>query len=312
MNSAREITTALKGRWHGRYGMVCCPAHKDRTPSCKVTDGDKRPIFHCFAGCHWKDVVNAVEDMGLLPKWKPARESCPTTQKKNDEPDFTRWHPDVAKKRGWAFEIWQKTSGIKNTLGERYFQSRGITISLPSCIRFHPGLKDKETGRVWPAIVIGYLSYHGDFDGIQRILIDPQTAGKAPVKAPKLSLGTFPGGMMRFANISIPANHNPFFGEVGITEGPEDGLSVMQMFDVPVWAAGAGEKMALADLPPLLDGLFIYADNGTQGKRLAKKALSAHVGNVRSRDGIPAASIIYPEPEYDDFNSQLQKIGVVS
>jgi hypothetical protein len=27
---AREIVRALRGQWHGKYGMACCPAHHDR------------------------------------------------------------------------------------------------------------------------------------------------------------------------------------------------------------------------------------------------------------------------------------------
>ena len=30
--NAIELTKALKGRWHGRGGMACCPAHRDTTP----------------------------------------------------------------------------------------------------------------------------------------------------------------------------------------------------------------------------------------------------------------------------------------
>lgn len=307
--NAREITSALKGRWHGRYGMVCCPAHKDRTPSCKISDGDQRPVFHCFAGCHWKDVVHAVEDMGLLPKWEPNRKSKPVETISKQEPKFTRKHPDVMKKRKWAWRIWCEAEKIQRTLGEQYFISRGITIRLPGCIRFHKGLKDNSTGNVWPAIVIAYTSYEGDFDGIQRIFIDPLTAKKASISNAKLSLGTFPGGMMRFADIERPNDNQPFYGELGICEGPEDALSITQMFDVPVWSAGAGEKMALANLPSPLDALYIYCDNGSAGKRLADKALNAHVDKVRKKDAVPQIFKIWPEQQFGDFNDRLQTMG---
>lgn len=307
--SAQSITKSLKGRWHGRYGMVCCPAHQDRTPSCKISDGDERPIVHCFAGCHWKDVVHAIEDMGLLPKWEPNRQSKPVVQNPKQEPEFTRKHPDVMKKRKWAWRIWCEAETVQGTLGEQYFIGRGITVRLPGCIRFHKGLKDNLTGKIWPAIVIAYTSYEGDFDGIQRIFIDPENAKKAPIPNAKLSLGTFPGGMMRFSEIEVPNDINPYFGELGICEGPEDALSVMEMFNVPVWAAGAGEKMALANLPKILDALYIYADNGKAGSILAKKALSAHVLNVRKKDGIPQIFIITPEQEFDDFNEKHQAMN---
>ena len=67
MTDARSITKVLpNGRWHGSYGMACCPAHDDRTPSLKITDGDYAPLLKCFAGCDSSDVAAALRDMGLL------------------------------------------------------------------------------------------------------------------------------------------------------------------------------------------------------------------------------------------------------
>ena len=34
MSRAKAITTALRGSWRGGYGMIPCPAHDDREPSC--------------------------------------------------------------------------------------------------------------------------------------------------------------------------------------------------------------------------------------------------------------------------------------
>ena len=47
--NAREITATLKGRWYSNHGMIQCPAHEDRTPSCKTWDGSDGPLFHCYA-----------------------------------------------------------------------------------------------------------------------------------------------------------------------------------------------------------------------------------------------------------------------
>jgi hypothetical protein len=34
---AREITGALRGRWHGGYGMALCPSHDDEsTPALEL------------------------------------------------------------------------------------------------------------------------------------------------------------------------------------------------------------------------------------------------------------------------------------
>lgn len=43
-----------------------CPFHEDRRPSLSVGLGrDGRVLLRCWAGCHWRDVV---ESMGLSPR----------------------------------------------------------------------------------------------------------------------------------------------------------------------------------------------------------------------------------------------------
>ena len=67
--NAQEITKALGGRWHGAYGMARCPAHDDRDPSLSVRDGvDGEPVFHCFAGCDWRNIKDVLRAKGILPE----------------------------------------------------------------------------------------------------------------------------------------------------------------------------------------------------------------------------------------------------
>jgi hypothetical protein len=60
--TARDLTLALRGRWHGNSGKVRCPCHDDRTPSMSVRDGDEpgRILVHCFAGCQSEDIINEL------------------------------------------------------------------------------------------------------------------------------------------------------------------------------------------------------------------------------------------------------------
>ncbi len=42
---------------------ACCPAHEDTIPSLVVSESDSRPgepVFHCFAGCQWTEIVEAL------------------------------------------------------------------------------------------------------------------------------------------------------------------------------------------------------------------------------------------------------------
>ena len=47
----RVIVERLGGEWQRSGGMCRCPAHDDRTPSLSVRPGERRLLFHCFAGC---------------------------------------------------------------------------------------------------------------------------------------------------------------------------------------------------------------------------------------------------------------------
>jgi putative DNA primase/helicase len=74
--SAREIAAKLKGETRpdgsGNYACRCPgPSHKngDANPSLSVKDGNNgRPVFFCHAGCDFRDIVVALEHMGVLPR----------------------------------------------------------------------------------------------------------------------------------------------------------------------------------------------------------------------------------------------------
>ncbi len=54
-----NVRPAGPGRWTAR-----CPVHEDRHPSLIVSENEARPgepVVHCFAGCHWADVKDALK-----------------------------------------------------------------------------------------------------------------------------------------------------------------------------------------------------------------------------------------------------------
>src|SRR3984893_13018526 len=42
--TAAQLTRALGGRWHGRYGTARCLVHDDRSPSLSIVDGNEGPV----------------------------------------------------------------------------------------------------------------------------------------------------------------------------------------------------------------------------------------------------------------------------
>ena len=46
--------------------MTHCPAHDDRTPSLSVKERlGRRPLLHCFAGCDYEHIHNALDLLGV-------------------------------------------------------------------------------------------------------------------------------------------------------------------------------------------------------------------------------------------------------
>lgn len=63
LNQLHKVRKSGPDSW-----MACCPAHDDRTPSLRVTEGsDGHILIHCFAGCSAMDVMGAAGlEMGEL------------------------------------------------------------------------------------------------------------------------------------------------------------------------------------------------------------------------------------------------------
>lgn len=90
----------------------------------------------------------------------------------------------------------------------------------------------------------------------------------------KFSLGRVLGGAIRLG----PASRSLL-----VTEGLEDGLSLLQTLGRPVWvAAGAGMLPAMR-LPDMVEAVVIGADNDTTGQIASSLALSLST-SVRSKE----------------------------
>ncbi len=65
--TAQQIATELGGaKRSGEGWQALCPAHKDRTPSLSVSDGDGgKVLFRCHAGCEQSAVLDALKARGL-------------------------------------------------------------------------------------------------------------------------------------------------------------------------------------------------------------------------------------------------------
>ncbi|MDH5327989.1 MAG: phage/plasmid primase, P4 family [Gammaproteobacteria bacterium] len=63
-----EIAERLNARRCGTYWMARCPAHDDKNPSLKISEGENgNTLAHCFAGCAFGEVVDSSRVYGIEP-----------------------------------------------------------------------------------------------------------------------------------------------------------------------------------------------------------------------------------------------------
>lgn len=265
MSDARTLTSALCGKWHGRYGLACCPAHGDRRPSLTLADAsDGRLLLDCKAGCSFLDLLTALRVRGLVDRQARPQppDLCEMARRRAED------EAEAVKREKQVLSVWRESIPVHGTIAETYLRGRGITCPLPDTLRFHPVCWHASAQRL-PALV-------ARVDGLPRLAVHrtylrTDGTGKADVDPPKAMLGAALGGALRVAD-------GP--GALVVAEGLETALSLSSgLLRVPatVWAALSAPGVAGLRLP---DGiphkLTIAPDGDTAGRdaahRLAERA----------------------------------------
>jgi hypothetical protein len=288
MTTARQITAALKGRWHGRYGMASCPSHPDgKTPALKISDDPCKSDgidLHCFGGCPWRTVKSDLVRRGILEKWRPS--NGPSYPKLKFSDDNSK--PQDNDNYETAKETWQAT----DTLNDTYLvEARGLQPPWPKWLRYHGALKHAPTGLVFPCLVAGVVDGTGKFTAIHRTYLKLDGSGKAGVDPQKMALGALQDGTVRLGQA----------GKVlGLAEGIETGLSAQQLFEIPVWCV-LGRRFDAVTIPDEVIEVQIFADRGEEGEQAAQQAKD-HFLNMGKR-----IAVRRPPQGCDDWNDALPK-----
>ena len=136
-----EFPLSPRAKRNGNGYIDHCPAHEDKNPSLSINYApDGKLLLHCFAGCSFEEIINAA---GI----KCTSEKKLTRSLKNDVPDNAS-----EKNYQRAKDIWNETIPLKGTLGEKYYNSRELTIWSED-IRYHNSLYEAETKGKLPGVV---------------------------------------------------------------------------------------------------------------------------------------------------------------
>jgi hypothetical protein len=189
---------------------------------------------------------------------------------------------DHARRLGYARRIWSETTALTSTLAEIYLGHRKLHAPDGEVVRFHSQCPRKtETGtEQLPAMVAKMVDpLTGAFAGVHRTFLLPDGSGKVPDQA-KMMLGG--AGVIR-----LSADEHVTTG-LGITEGIENGLSIIQAAGwSPVWACGSAASIAKL---PVLDGiecLTIFADADQPGMVAARECAARWIAANREVQIIP-------------------------
>ncbi|HBD89714.1 MAG TPA: hypothetical protein DEF16_14320 [Gemmobacter sp.] len=292
MTAAERITRALRGRWHGRYGLALCPAHANtRTPALSLADaGDGRLLARCHAGCSFAAILEALQGLGLVEgtgHYAPPSAADLARIREAEE-------AEARKREAQARNLWQDARPIPGTMAETYLRTRGISCPLPEVLRFHPECWHGPTARRWPALVA--LVEGCDRLAVHRTYLRPDGQGKAAVEPVKMMLGATAGGAVRLVQAE---------GPLVVAEGIETALSLASgLLRTPakIWAALSAPGIAalrLSDLP----GRLIVATDGDEAGRTAGNKLAGRATALGWQVSI------LPAPDGRDWNDILTLKG---
>lgn len=205
---------------------------------------------------------------------------------------------EAERRRGTARRMWLAGAAeLSGTPVAHYLAGRGIILAelaqQPGALRFHPDLFNRESGRPWPAMVAAIVGPDGRQAATHRTWLARDGAGawrKAPLRDPKMTLGSYTGGHIPLARGSSGKKlaQAPAGEPVAIAEGIETALSVaIACPELRVLASVSLANMARLLLPPAVREVILCADNdppdspATRGLQRAVDAFAAQGRAVR-------------------------------
>ena len=313
---SKIIGQAIPLKLRGQHHVGLCPFHQERTPSFTITDA--RGIYHCFGcqtsgdaitwmteyhGMSFGEATSYLAELsglhlrGPVPR-KPARGFKEQRLKQNA--DHGNQH-----KAKLAARIWNEAQPIPDTLAERYLRGRGLTLELPTCLRFHPACKHAPSGQILPAMIAAVIGADGRVIAIHRTYLRECEDGrvvKAQVEPAKMMLGSIAGGACRLA----PATERMALGT-----GIETSLSFQQLSGLPIWSALSDGGLEKVILPPLQVGAEVIIaadlDPGGQGEAAAFRAADRLTAEGRT------VKVVLPPAQNGenklDFNDLIQMVA---
>jgi hypothetical protein len=256
------------------------------TDSATGQHGDLLDLIALSRGLHrLRDTLDEARTfLALPPDPSPPRQ---------DPPPAPRGSPESARR------LYAMSKPIAGTLAESYLRSRGIaTMAADDPLRFHPRCyyrRDEDSPtETWPALIAAVTDLGGRITGVHRIWLGRSGHSKAPIDAPRRSMGHVLGHGIRFGAAS----------DVMVAgEGIETVLSLRSVLPtLPLVAATSANHLAALVFPPTLRRLYIARDRDPAGD-----TAMASLGRRAEAAGIEMLGL---SPRFDDLNEDLRRLSI--
>jgi hypothetical protein len=203
----------------------------------------------------------------------------------------------------WAARAWRESVSARGTLVEGYLRNRSIILFEADCdaIRFHPSAAFR--------LAMGALAYlpamiclmthavTAEPRAVHRTALRTDGSGKADIEGlgnAKKMLGPSKGCVIRLSP------DETVIDGLGICEGIEDGLSVINAGWRPIWACGSAGAIENFPLLAGIEHLSIFADRDEAGQKAATACARCWCAAGRAVD-------VYTPPEGStDFNDLVK------
>ncbi|MCF7700934.1 DUF7146 domain-containing protein [Loktanella sp. M215] len=286
MTDAKELTAALRGKWHGSYGVAPCPVcqpqgRKDQRGLSLSNGTGGILLARCFkGGCAFREITAAA---GIAHGTYHAPDPALIARRMAEE------RAETDKRAAQALRLWLEAAPIEGTLAETYLRGRGITCPLPDTLRFVPSCWHA-TARRFPALVA--MAEGSEAFAVHRTYLRDDGSGKAEVEPSKAMLGRVGGGAVRLTQGE---------GPLVVAEGIETALSLasgLLRTTATIWAALSTSGIRGLHLPPQPGRLTIAPDGDDAGRQ------AAHALADRAH-GLGWQVSLLPAPDGRDWNDIL-------
>src|SRR6185312_1904168 len=134
---------------------------------CDTEDG--KLLTHCFGGCEHDEVYTALVEHGLFDDDDPV---C-----RDLSPSVRPSAPDDAKRIVAARWAYDQLGPAVGSIAELYLRARGITIEVPTVLRFGPC--PHRIGGTFPTMAAPVVDVRGEQIGVHLTYLRPDGSGKA-------------------------------------------------------------------------------------------------------------------------------------